>query len=125
DSERLEQSSNAAHVLLGEELRGDHDRGLVSVLDREQRGEQRDDGLAAADVALQQPLHAAVAGHIGDDLANGAHPRAGELERKTLAQLRGERAPVDELNARPMGARELLRALLKKLDEEQLFESET
>ena len=58
-----------ARVLLGEQLGGRHDRRLIAVLDREQRGEQRDDRLAAADVALQQAVHAAVARHVGDDLA--------------------------------------------------------
>ena len=70
-------ASNArhrSHVLLGEQLGRRHDRRLIAVLDREQRGEQRDDRLAAADVALQQTLHAPIAAHVGDDLANRTAP---------------------------------------------------
>ena len=59
-------------MLLGEQLGGRHDRRLIAVLHREQRREQRDDRLAAADVALQQALHAALAAHVGEDLAQHA-----------------------------------------------------
>ena len=60
--------------LFGEQLGRRHDRRLIAVLHREQRGEQRDDGLSAADVALEQTLHAAVAAHVGEDLADGTAP---------------------------------------------------
>ena len=71
-ADRLEQPTHAARVLLGQQLGRRHDGGLQLVLHREQRGEQRDDRLAAADVALQQAVHAAVAAHVGHDLARGA-----------------------------------------------------
>lgn len=61
DAERREQIPHRSRVLIGEELGGNHDRGLIAVLDREQRREQCHDRLPAADVALEQPLHAAVA----------------------------------------------------------------
>jgi hypothetical protein len=47
-------SARGAGVLLGQDLGGRHERGLVAALDGEQHGEERDDGLAGADVALQQ-----------------------------------------------------------------------
>jgi hypothetical protein len=70
-------------VLLGQQLRGRHDRRLISVLEREHRREERDDGLAAADVALQQAVHSAVAAHVGDDLTHRRRLRAGERERQS------------------------------------------
>ena len=76
-----------ARVLLGEQFGRRHDRGLVVVLDREQRGEQRDDRLAAPHVALQQAVHAQRAGHVLHDLARRAHLRAGELEREQRLEL--------------------------------------
>ena len=51
------QARELAVVLLGEDFGRRHDRDLIAVLDRLQRGERGDDGLAAADVALQQALH--------------------------------------------------------------------
>ena len=52
----------------------------------EQRRE-RDDGLARADVALQQPVHRRRARHVARDLVDRALLVAGERER----QLRDER----------------------------------
>ena len=54
---RLQQLRDAQEVLLGEDLGRRHERDLQAVLHRDQRGEQRDDRLAGADVALQQPIH--------------------------------------------------------------------
>ena len=44
-------------MLFGERLGGRHQRGLSAMLDGAQHRLQRDDGLAAADLAHQQPLH--------------------------------------------------------------------
>ena len=57
-----------AVVLLGEDLGRRHERDLEAVLHRDDRGQQRDDRLAGADVALQQPLHRPRLLHVGDDL---------------------------------------------------------
>ena len=94
----------------------------IAVLHREQRGEQRDDRLAAADVALQQPLHAALAAHVGEDLAQHARLRARERERQRLAELRRELSPVLEADAAPRLAGQRLGALLQQLHEQQLLE---
>ena len=48
-------------VLLGERLGRRHQRGLGAGLDRAQHRVERDDGLARADLAHQQPLHRALA----------------------------------------------------------------
>ena len=78
-AERRKQALEGARVLLGEQLRGRHERGLVAVLHREQHREERDDGLAAPDVALQQPVHAAIAHHVLHDLARHVHLGVREL----------------------------------------------
>jgi hypothetical protein len=65
---------------------------------RQQRGEQRDDGLAAAHVALQQAVHPPVAGHVGHDLADDARLRSRELEG-SVAGVRRELPPVPERDA--------------------------
>ncbi len=59
-------------VLACQDLGRRHQRGLAAGLDDGGGGEQRDDGLARADVALQQPQHALGLGEIGDDVGNGA-----------------------------------------------------
>ena len=55
-------------MLLGQDLGRRHERHLQSVLHRDERREQRDDGLAGADVALQQAVHRLRALQIVDDL---------------------------------------------------------
>ena len=69
-------------MLARQKLGRRHQRGLRASLDRGRHGEQRDDGLAAADIALQQPQHAVRAGQVGVDLGKRARLRAGELEGK-------------------------------------------
>ena len=55
-------------VLLGQDLGRRHERHLQAVLHRDQRGQQRDDGLAGADVPLQQPVHRLRPLQVVDDL---------------------------------------------------------
>ena len=52
------QVRQGAKVLAGEHLGGRHQRGLGAGLHRAQHGQQRHQGLAGADIALQQPQHA-------------------------------------------------------------------
>jgi hypothetical protein len=54
---RLQQPRDVEEVLLGQDLGRRHEGHLQAVLHRHERGEQRDDRLAGADVALQQPVH--------------------------------------------------------------------
>ena len=55
-------------VLLGQNLGRRHERHLQAVLHRDERGQQRDDRLAGADVALQQPVHRLRPLQVVDDL---------------------------------------------------------
>ncbi len=77
-AERLERQE----VLLGERLRRRHQRALAARLDRAQERVERDDRLAGADVALQQPLHRRGAREVGVDLGDRALLVLGERERQ-------------------------------------------
>ena len=55
-----------------------HQRGLPAGLDHGRGGQQRDHGLAGADIALQQPQHPVRLGEIGDDVGHGAGLRRGQ-----------------------------------------------
>ena len=82
-------------VLLGEQGGGHQHGHLLAVLDRLERGPDRDLGLAVADVAGDQPVHRDLALHVGLDLVDGGqlvrglHVREGFLQ---LALPRGVRA---------------------------------
>ena len=56
-AQRLQPVRELEVVLLGEDLGGRHERHLPAVLDRLQGRQRRDQRLAAAHVALQQPAH--------------------------------------------------------------------
>ena len=80
-------------MLPREQLGRRHQCGLRAGLHGGRHGEQRNDGLAAADIALKQTQHAVMAREIGVDLAERAILRAGQLEGEggedRLAQLAG------------------------------------
>ena len=57
DTERLEPCREVARVLLGEELRRRHHRGLAAVFGSAHGRQRSDHGLAGAHVALHQPHH--------------------------------------------------------------------
>ena len=86
DSEWLEQFGEGPDVLLREKLCRRHDGSLIPVLHRQQRREEGDDGLPAADIALQQAVHLPIAGHVGHDLAYGDRLRVGEGERQHILE---------------------------------------
>ena len=67
-----QQRVERAQVLLGERLGGHQQGRLGARLDRLADRERGDDGLARADLALQQPPHRALAGEVHADLAGGA-----------------------------------------------------
>ena len=72
-------------VLLGERLRGRHQRRLRAVLHGAQHRGERHHGLARPHLAHQQPLHRALPREVGVDLGDGALLVAGELERQRPA----------------------------------------
>ena len=55
-------------MLAREDVGRRQQRGLAAGLHRVRHRQQRDHGLAAADIALQQAQHACRLGHVGDDL---------------------------------------------------------
>ena len=69
-------------VLLRERLRRRHQRALPARLHGPQKRIQGDDGLAGADVALQQALHRRRLGQIEIDLGDRALLMLGQLERQ-------------------------------------------
>ena len=71
----------ALGVLLGEDLGRRHEGALRAVLGGEQQREARDDGLADADVALEQSRHRASRAQIRRDLPHRPLLGAGQRER--------------------------------------------
>src|SRR6266576_4265229 len=84
-----EPLAELAEMLLGENFRRGHDCGLQAVLDRAQRGEHGNDGLAAAHVSLQQPVHRMRLRKISFNFFPYPLLRASQLERQSLDQYRG------------------------------------
>ena len=74
DAERRAELVDREEVLLGERLGRRHQRALPVALDRAQQRVQRDDGLARADVSLQEALHRDRALEIGVDLGRSPAP---------------------------------------------------
>ena len=67
-------------MLAGQNFGGSEHRHLIAILDGNHSGFRRDDGFAAAHVALQQPVHGARRRHILRDLAQHTLLRAGGFE---------------------------------------------
>ena len=100
-------------VVLGGEDRGrDQDRDLLAVLDRLERGPQRDLGLAVADVADDQPVHRPGQLHVGLDLGGGAQLVDRLLVRERRLHLGLPRGVGTERVALGAGARRVQREQL-------------
>ena len=112
-------------MLLGEKLRRRHDGGLVAVLHRQQGGKECDDGLAAADVPLQQTMHFAIAGHVGNDLAQRRRLRVGESERQRILECGGQLPAILECNAAATLPLQGIGAPMQDVDEQQFLEGES
>jgi hypothetical protein len=97
DLKALEHPERTEIVLLGEDFGGRHERALVPALHRDEECREGDDGLAGADIALQQPVHGCRAAHVAGDLLDRALLVAGERER----QLPDER--LDQRTVDPVG----------------------
>ncbi len=76
----LKQASRREVVLGGQDLGGGHERGLVAVLDGNDGRFQRHDGLARADVALQQAAHGRRTLHVLGNLLQHPLLRRGRME---------------------------------------------
>ena len=80
-------------MLLGEDFRGRHPERLPPTLDDAQRRKPGNHGLPRSNVALYQPLHRLLAGHVLLDFAEHTLLRAGELERQQLPHAGAQRDP--------------------------------
>ena len=78
--EVTEHRGQRAVVLLGEHLGGGEQGRLRTGVDHAQHGPQRDDRLAGADLALEQPVHRVLGGEVVEDLRLDALLALGELE---------------------------------------------
>ena len=123
DAERGAVALEREEVLLGERLRRRHQRAEPPGLDRAQQRIERDDGLAGADVALEQPLHRHGPLEIGVDLLDGALLVGGQPEGQLLAEAGDELAGRAERRRHVVGA---LRPAAREpdLEDEQLVEGQ-
>ncbi len=81
-----EELAGGEEVLGGEDLGGGHHGDLEAVFDGDEGGLEGDDGLAGADVALQEAAHGARFAHVGDDFAENALLGVGGLEGEHLLE---------------------------------------
>src|SRR5713101_1940728 len=67
-------------MLDGENFGGGHESSLRAVFDGDDGGLERDDGFAAADVALEETIHRGRLFEVGADFGEDAFLRGGGLE---------------------------------------------
>ena len=82
DSRPRQRRLERRRMLPRQERRRRHQSGLGARLDGDQHGEERDRGLAAADVALEKTEHADAAREIGFNLGHGRALPRGQAEGK-------------------------------------------
>ena len=70
DVHALQEVHDGLEVLLGQNLRRSHDAGLIAVVQCDEHRHQRDEGLSATHVALQQTVHLSSATHILADFTD-------------------------------------------------------
>ena len=83
-------------MLAGEDFRWRHQGRLAAAFDRGQHRQQSDDGLAAADIALQQPHHASRLRHLRGDLGNCQALRRCQPEAECRLDPAGQRAVAED-----------------------------
>ena len=89
----VEHTRDGGEMLAGEYLGGRHHAGLVAVVHGQQHRHQRHEGLAAADVALQQAVHLVARDGVLPDLPDDPFLRPGEREREFFVVEGVEDAP--------------------------------
>ena len=97
----LQQAREGVVVLLGEQLRRRHDRGLVAVLGGEQHREQRHHRLPGPHVAHQQAMHPLGGRHVFGDFPDGVLLVSRQLEGERLLEPRRQLAFELEADAGP------------------------
>ncbi len=119
-----QQPTDGLRVLLGEDLGRRHEGGLQSVFHGQHGREHGDDGLARADVALQQAVHRLGALHVFADLLERRALAGRQLERQHAAQRLAD-AIVDANGVRlPLGVRLAASQQQPHLEAEELFEDQ-
>ena len=81
-AERAEQLGQRPVVLLGQHLGGREQHRLAAVVHHLEHGAHRDQGLARAHLALQQPVHRVFPAERGHDLRTRRALPGGQLERE-------------------------------------------
>ena len=125
DRHRAEHAADGGQVLPREDLRGGHHAGLEAVVHGQQHRHEGHEGLAAADVALQQAVHLEARNGVLADLADHALLGSGEREGKLFA-VEGVERLADLRKEKAVLPREACRAprLDVELHAEQLVELE-
>ena len=100
DAGLRQQRRQHGMMLARENLGGREQRALRSRFHRHEKAHQRHQGLAAADVALQQAQHPPLRGEIGDDLGDGVGLRPRRRERQRRERRRAQATVAAERAAR-------------------------
>ncbi len=87
--------ADGGKMLAGQDFGRRHQHRLAAAFDRRQHGDERHDRLAGTDVALQQPQHPVLAGHVVQDV--------GDRQPLTVRQREGQ--GVDHLAGQFTGRR--------------------
>ena len=118
-----QQPRDVADMLRREDFRRRHEGHLQAVFHRHNRGQQRDDRLARADVSLQQPMHRLGTQQVLDDLFERLPLSRRQLERQDLRRRRTD-SIVDLRHIRlQLHARRMAPPRVADLKEEELLEN--
>ena len=120
----FQQPANGDEVLFGQDLGWRHEGNLEAVLHRHDCGDQRDDGLARSDIALEQTVHRLRPLHVFDDLGNHLLLIAGELERQHAARGLADFVGDDRRSRLSFGVRPPPPHDQPELKEEELLEDQ-
>ena len=101
DTRSAQELPNGSSVLLGEQLRRGHQRGLVSALGSQEHREESHERLARTHIALEKAVHPPTRDHVGRDLTQHTRLRAREFEGKARVERADPPVGPAELDPRP------------------------
>ena len=81
-----------AHMLLCQDFCRGHERHLIAVLHGHKHGHQRNNGLPASDISLQEPVHGMRAAHVPGNLTGDSSLGRGEAEGERIHESPGKLA---------------------------------
>src|SRR5712664_190897 len=113
----LENLPGGKIMLLRQDLGRRHERDLISVFNRDDSGLKRDNRLARADIALEQPAHRKGRLHVGGDFLEHALLRPGRVKWQYLLYRFADTGSDLKADAGP-------RSLLAPLEFEAEFDEE-